>query len=165
MKASSNRVFKLLNARKIHTKYLFNSSALVYSGHSVSLVTPSSSLLVVSFSALVLRVFPSLRRYLRETRKRPIRLTYAVARLLLQRSLQSQFGHSYSRVRILYDHVGEIYTTKDKRIGEGLTGSETQEKTVEPVLPPLRLPFERAHSSGDIYLLYIATDACVTSCS
>jgi len=29
MKAPSNRVFRLLNARKIHTKYLFNSSSLV----------------------------------------------------------------------------------------------------------------------------------------
>lgn len=35
-----------------------------------------------------------------ETRKRAIRLTYVVARLLLQRSLQSQFWHSYSRVPV-----------------------------------------------------------------
>lgn len=53
-----------------------------------------SSLPPLAVSALVLSVFPSLRRHLPETRKRPIRLTYVVARLLLQRSLQSQFWHS-----------------------------------------------------------------------
>lgn len=64
--------------------------------------------------APVLRVFPSLRRYLLETRKRPIRLTYVVARLLLQRSLQSQFWHSYSRVRPFMT-MSVKYTTKDRR--------------------------------------------------
>lgn len=62
-------------------------------------VTPSPLLLVISH-LVILSVFPFSRHYLHETRKKPIRLTYVAARLLLQRSLQSQFWHSYSRVRI-----------------------------------------------------------------
>lgn len=81
------------------------------------------------FPVLVLRVFPFLLRYLFETRKRPIRLTYVVARLLLPRSLQSQFGQSYSRVRSFMT-TSVKYTAKDRRIRERLTGSETQEKIV-----------------------------------
>lgn len=112
--------------------------------------------------ALVLHVFPSLRRYLLETRKRPIRLTYVVARLLLQRSLQSQFWHSYSRVRPFMT-MSVKYTTKDRRDQRKADRIWDTGRDRRAVLPPLRLPFEGTFERRYIYLLYIATDACATS--
>lgn len=97
--------YRVRNARKIHAKCHFNSSTLVYIWTTIAHLylyvyvyvwhpIPSSS------HSAILPIFPSLRHYLHETRKRPIRLTYVAARLLLQRSLQSRFWHSYSRARI-----------------------------------------------------------------
>lgn len=112
MKASSNRVSLM---REKFARDIFLIARLSYIRITMSRpwhpALPSSS---CPSPALVLRVFPSLRHYLLETRKRPIRLTYVVARLLLQRSLQSQFWHSYSRVRPFMT-MSVKYTTKDRR--------------------------------------------------
>lgn len=110
-------------------------------------------------------LFPSLRHYLHETRKRPIRLTYVAARLLLQRSLQSQFWHSYSRVRIFM-----IMPVKYTTVEEGRTDRREIDRVLDEeedhssaVQPPLRLPFEGTFERIYICYVYRHTNPYVTS--
>lgn len=89
-------------------------------------------------------------------------MTYVVARLLLQRSLQTQFWHSYSTCTALYDRVSETHDhERTGRIGEGgRQGVENRAATKRetPARGPSRCPaavktsFRRAHP-GRIYLL------------
>lgn len=151
MKASSNRVFLM---REKFTWNIFLIVRLSYIRITVSRPwhpdLPSSPCPSLT---LVLHVFPSLRHYLLETRKRSIRLTYVVARLLLQRSLQSQFWHSYSRVRPFMT-MSVKYTTKDRRDQRKADRIWDTGKDGRTVLSPLRLPFESAFERRYIFVVY-----------
>lgn len=134
----------------VQPSYIRATMARLRHRHSL----PSTPLACARACPLRFSPLSSLRRYLLETRKRPIRLTYVLARLLLQRSLRSQFWHSYSRVRPFMTVSGWDGYTMEGRAGKTDRIQDIEEDR-RAVRPPLRLPFEgTSERISVVYPLY-----------